>query len=188
MPDTAGERAWGGFLLSLPERVVRSTSAVAGGLLRELGEVTIPRPLRQSQLYQNLVEATLRFMIEKVGKVDGVYTGEKLSEDFLMRRTAGSGVEFIGILAFRASPVWVLAALADASARRESCLISPGPGHHTVAAARSRPAEEHRPHRVLSRVSPRSVTPRSGGVHHDFRDCVPGYTKKFGERSEPLHG
>ena len=32
-----------------------------------------------------------------------------------MRRTAGSGIEFIGILAFRASPVWVLAALADVS-------------------------------------------------------------------------
>jgi hypothetical protein len=32
-----------------------------------------------------------------------------------MRRTAGNGIELIGILAFRASPVWVLAALADAS-------------------------------------------------------------------------
>jgi hypothetical protein len=107
---------WAGFLLSLPERALRSTTAVAGGLVRELGEVTIPRPLRQSQLYQNLVEATLRFLIEQVGQVEGVYpTGEKLAEDFLMRRTAGSGVEFIGILAFRASPVWVLAALADAS-------------------------------------------------------------------------
>ena len=34
---------------------------------------------------------------------------------FLVRRAAGNGVELIGILAFRASPVWVLAALADAS-------------------------------------------------------------------------
>ena len=32
-----------------------------------------------------------------------------------MRRTAGNGIELVGILAFRASPVWVLAALADAS-------------------------------------------------------------------------
>jgi hypothetical protein len=91
-------------------------TALAGGLLREIGEVTIPRTVRSSQLYQHLVEATLRFMIEQVGQVESVYpTEDKLSEEFLVRRTAGNGIEMIGILAFRASPVWVLAALADAS-------------------------------------------------------------------------
>jgi len=62
------------------------------------------------------VEATLRFLIEQVGQVKDVYPGgDKLSEDFLVRRAAGNGIELIGILTFRASPVWVLAALADAS-------------------------------------------------------------------------
>jgi hypothetical protein len=90
--------------------------ALAGGLVRELGEVAIPKSLRRSQLYQNLVEATLRFLIEQVGQVKDAYPGgEKLSEDFLVRRAAGNGIELIGILTFRASPVWVLAALADAS-------------------------------------------------------------------------
>src|SRR6185503_10198202 len=104
------------FLLSLPERGLRSATALAGGLLREVGDVAIPKTVRRSQLYRNLVEATLRFLIEQVGQVKGVYPGEeKLSEDFLLRRAAGNGVELIGILAFRASPVWVLAALADAS-------------------------------------------------------------------------
>jgi hypothetical protein len=104
------------YLLSLPERVLRSATALAGGLLREIGEVTIPQTVRRSQLYRNLVEATLRFLIEQVGQVEGVYpTEEKLTEDFLVRRTAGNGIELIGILTFRASPVWVLAALADAS-------------------------------------------------------------------------
>jgi hypothetical protein len=115
MAGNTGDR-WTPYLLSLPERALRSVTAVAGGLLREIGEVTLPRTLRQSQLYQNLVEATLRFLIEQVGQVEGVYpNGEKLAEDFLVRRTAGNGIELIGILAFRASPVWVLAALADAS-------------------------------------------------------------------------
>src|SRR5436309_12540129 len=104
------------FLLSLPERGVRSLTAIAGGLVRELGELSIPQTIRRSQLYRNLVEATLRFLIEQVGQVEGVYRGEEeLSEDFLVRRAAGNGIELIGILAFRASPVWVLAALADAS-------------------------------------------------------------------------
>jgi hypothetical protein len=104
------------FLLSLPERVLRSTTALAAGLLREIGEVTVPQRVRSGQLYQNLVEVTLRFLIEQVGGVQGAYPQEeRLAEDFLVRRTAGNGIELIGILAFRASPVWVMAALADAS-------------------------------------------------------------------------
>src|SRR5438876_3999558 len=104
------------FLLSFPERGVRSLTAIAGGLIRELGEISIPQTIRRSQLYRNLVEATLRFLIEQVGQVKDVYPGEeKLSEGFLVRRAAGHGIELVGILAFRASPVWVLAALADAS-------------------------------------------------------------------------
>jgi hypothetical protein len=104
------------FLLSLPERGLRSATALAGGLLREVGDVAIPKTIRRSQLYRNLVEATLRFLIEQVGQVKDVYPGgEKLSEDFMVRRAAGNGIELIGILTFRASPVWVLAALADAS-------------------------------------------------------------------------
>jgi hypothetical protein len=104
------------FLLSLPERGLRSASALAGGLLREVGDIAIPKTIRRSQLYHNLVDATLQFLIEQVGQVKDVYPDrEKLSEDFLVRRTAGNGIELIGILTFRASPVWVLAALADAS-------------------------------------------------------------------------
>jgi hypothetical protein len=103
-------------LLSLPERGLRSASALAGGLLREVGDIAIPKTIRRSQLYHNLVDATLQFLIEQVGQVKDVYPDrEKLSEDFLVRRTAGNGIELIGILTFRASPVWVLAALADAS-------------------------------------------------------------------------
>jgi hypothetical protein len=104
------------YVLSLPERVLRSATALAGGILREAGDVTIPRALRQTRLYHNLVEVTLRFLVEQVGEVKGVYPGEEeLAKDFLVRRAAGNGIELMGILAFHASPVWVLAALADAS-------------------------------------------------------------------------
>jgi hypothetical protein len=79
-----------------------------------VGEVALPSGVRRTQLYQNLVDATLRFLIEEVGGADGVYAaGEKLPDDFLVRRTAGNAIEVLGLVAFRASPVWVLAALAD---------------------------------------------------------------------------
>ncbi len=108
--------SFGGYLVSLPERLLRSATAVAAGLVRELSDVAIPDFLRRTRLYRTLVESTLRFLIEQVAQVPDTYpSGEALAGNFLLRRTAGDGLEFVGMLAFHASPVWVLAALADVS-------------------------------------------------------------------------
>jgi hypothetical protein len=104
------------YLVSLPERVVRSAAGLSAGILREAGDVAVPAGLRRTRLYHNLVETTLRFLIEEVGQVEGTFPGaERLAKNFALRRAAGNGIELAGILAFRASPVWVLAALADLS-------------------------------------------------------------------------
>ncbi len=104
------------YILSLPERVVRSLGALSGGLLHEIGAVAVPSGLRRTTLYRTMVEVALRFLIEEVGEVEGVYPIEgKLADNFLLQRTASHGIELLGILAFQASPIWVLAALADAS-------------------------------------------------------------------------
>jgi hypothetical protein len=104
------------YLLSLPERLLRSGLGLGAGVAREIGDVVLPDGVRRTRLYQNLVDTTLRFLIEQVGGVEGTYPNEApLPEDFLKRRTAGNVIEALGIVAFRASPVWVLAALADVS-------------------------------------------------------------------------
>ncbi|HTT62585.1 MAG TPA: hypothetical protein VMG35_12110 [Bryobacteraceae bacterium] len=114
VPARAGRVLSHKYLLSLPERVLRSMSALSAGLLRELSEVVLPRAVRRTRLYTELADNTLRFLIENIGQVDGAYPPQgKLADDFAMRRFAGSGVELIGLLTFSASPVWVLAALAD---------------------------------------------------------------------------
>jgi hypothetical protein len=106
----------GPYLLSLPERVLRSASALSAGLVREIGNVTLPKAVRQTRLYQTMVESTLRFLVEQVGQVDGAYPSEgELAENFLLKRTLGDGIDLAGLAAFHASPVWVLAALADIS-------------------------------------------------------------------------
>jgi hypothetical protein len=111
------------YVISLPERVVRSAAALAGGLIREIGDVSVPSAVRRTKTYQMMVDIALRFMIEQVGEVKGVYpSGTELASDFLLRRTAGHGIELAGLLAFRASPVWIMAALADVS----------GAGRHIV--------------------------------------------------------
>ena len=74
------------YLLSLPERLLRSASALAAGLVREIGNITLPKRVRRTRLYQTMVETTLRFLIEQVGQVEGSYPAEgKLAENFLLR-------------------------------------------------------------------------------------------------------
>ena len=132
-------------MLSLPERAVRSLSALSGGLLREIGNVALPASVRRTTLYRTMVEVALRFMIEEVGEVEGVYpTENRLAENFLLKRTASHGIELLGILAFHASPIWILAALADATgggrkliqeisqALKEEGLLEPGATFETM--------------------------------------------------------
>ncbi len=133
------------YLLTLPERLVRSTLGLAAGVTREVGDAALPGAVRESRLYQNVVAATLQFIIQQVGDVPGVYPeDDRLTNDFLIRRAAGNGLEAVGIIAFRASPVWVLAALADvcgagrrlipeiASALEAQGLLEPGSQFTTV--------------------------------------------------------
>jgi hypothetical protein len=90
-------------------------SALTGGLLRELGVVLLPAHIRRTSLYRVMVEVTLRFLIEELGRVPGVYTKNQDLEDFLLKRTASHGIELLGLLTLHVSPIWVLAALADAT-------------------------------------------------------------------------
>ena len=95
------------YLFSLPERLVRSLLGLSAGAAREVGELVLPAGVRRTQLYRNIVAATLRLLIEKVGGVEGVYgkEDEALPQQFLARRSAGNAIEALGLVAFRASPM-----------------------------------------------------------------------------------
>jgi hypothetical protein len=142
---SVGQRRSVQYALSLPERMLRSASALSAGVVREVADVALPIGVRRGRLYRTLVAASLRFLIEDVGRVEGTYPPEeKLARNFLARRTLGNGVEAMGILAFHASPVWVLAALADvcgagrqlipeiAQSLKDEGLLAPGDSFTTM--------------------------------------------------------
>src|SRR5262245_40396987 len=85
------------YAASLPERVVRSASALAAGTVREVAAVALPIGFRRGRLYRSLVDVTLQFLIEDVGGVPSAKPSEeKLGEDFLLRRSVGNGIELMG--------------------------------------------------------------------------------------------
>ena len=58
-----------GYLLSLPERTVRSLAAVAGGTTTLLTDALFPDALRGTTLYRIFVGDAQRFIISKVAQV-----------------------------------------------------------------------------------------------------------------------
>jgi len=102
------------YALSLPERTVRSLSAVSGGLLREMSQFALPASVRDAALYRATAGVGLRFMIEQLGDVYGIYPRkDPQARRFVYRYAAGTSVELVSIATFYLSPVWVLAALGD---------------------------------------------------------------------------
>lgn len=126
-----------GYLLSLPERTVRSLAAVAGGTTSLLTETLFPDALRGTTLYKAVVGDTQRFVIERVAQVqreaadagataegtvpagaESVASGgdQAPPADFIQRKIAGAALEAAGLLAMHLSPLWVLAIAGDAAA------------------------------------------------------------------------
>jgi hypothetical protein len=102
------------YALSLPERSVRSLGALSGGLLRAVSHLALPAKVREGALYRATAGIGLRFLIEQLGDVRGIYPREDpLARKFVYRYAVGSSIETVAIVTFYLSPVWVLAALGD---------------------------------------------------------------------------
>jgi hypothetical protein len=109
----------GAFLLSLPERLLRSLTAVAGGAVHETAEVLLPRFFRRSRLYEATAKNLLRIAIELVGRVERAMPAvepqrwEPAPAELAKRKVAGNVVELSSIAAFGFSPLWLLAGASD---------------------------------------------------------------------------
>jgi hypothetical protein len=104
------------FVLSLPERAVRSLVAVAAGVIHESAHVLLPRFVRRSRFYEATAKNLLRISIELVGGVRAAPTveaGAPAPKELAMRKGAGNVVELGSVAAFGFSPLWLLAAASD---------------------------------------------------------------------------
>lgn len=114
-----GTRKQLGYLLSIPERTLRSLAAVGGGTTVLLTETLIPPTLQGSTLYRVTIGDLQQFLIEQVAQMDrqalvNVKTRD-LERHFMPRRMAGSVVDAAGLLWIRFSPLWIFAIASDAA-------------------------------------------------------------------------
>ena len=99
--------------LSLPERTIRSTSALVAGSLRESAEMLVPQSFRSSTSYRTLIEQTLNFMAQDIGGVASAQTDEPDVDNFVARKAVGSFIEMASLPLLHVSPMMVLALFSD---------------------------------------------------------------------------
>ena len=109
-----------GYVLSLPERTIRSLAALAGGTTSLLTDTLFPDVLRGTTLYRIFVGDTQKFVIEKVAQIqregqadDGADTSDPM---YVQKKMIGGALETAGLFAMHFSPLWVFAIAGDAAA------------------------------------------------------------------------
>ena len=111
----AAKFLWNGtiYALSLPERYVRGLSALLGGIFKETTEILVPNFVKDTTSYNILVGNILRFTVENIGGVKGVYDDDGLEGEFATRKLIGNAIEGVGIATVHLSPLWFFAFFAD---------------------------------------------------------------------------
>ncbi len=101
------------YILSLPERFVRSTVSGVTGVTSILTDLALPKALKETATYRVTFGMLQQFLIEKVAEIEMDHKDIELVDKYLVRKTAGSMIEGIGLLSIQFSPVWMLAILSD---------------------------------------------------------------------------
>jgi hypothetical protein len=105
------------YMLSLPERTIRSLAAILGGTSTLLAETLFPKSLRGTTSYRVTVGLMQQFIIEQVAgmKIQFDEDQNQLGKDYVQRKMAGTALEAVGLLTVGYSPLWVFAILGDAA-------------------------------------------------------------------------
>ncbi len=99
--------------LSLPERTVRSASAIVGGIVNETAARLIPTAFRTSRSYTVFVQQALDIMIHDVGGVENPNQVPEEEEAKLAQKAVGGLLDVAGAATLHLSPITVLAVFND---------------------------------------------------------------------------
>jgi hypothetical protein len=103
------------YVLSLPERAVRTGTGLLGGVLRESASLLVPQSFQNSRTYTVMVRQMLDFLVHDVG---GVAQGDVPSstaevDNYVARKAIGNFVDMASLATLHISPLMLLAAVSD---------------------------------------------------------------------------
>ncbi|WP_442482806.1 hypothetical protein [Aeoliella sp. SH292] len=103
------------YTLSLPERALRSTVGVAGGMVREGANLLLPQAFRSSKSYEIVVQQGLDFMTRDIAgvKLAGSENDTPQIEGYVAKKTVGGFVEMASLATLHLSPALLLAVVSD---------------------------------------------------------------------------
>jgi hypothetical protein len=102
--------------LSLPERTLRSGSAVLSGALKESAQVLVPKTFQDSRTYQMFISQMLNFAARDVGGVRPPVDSEPdltTTENYVAKKAVSNFLELAALTTLHASPLTILAVVSD---------------------------------------------------------------------------
>jgi hypothetical protein len=99
--------------LSLPERTIRSASAIVSGVVHESAAHLIPVAFRTSRSYQVFIQQSLDLLRHDVGGVTKQNVAATAQETELAKRAVGGLLDFAGVATLHMSPLAILAIFQD---------------------------------------------------------------------------
>ncbi len=99
--------------LSIPERALRSTSAMVGGVLRESASLLVPQAFQDSKSYQMFVVQMLDFVANDIGGVESDAPSSTDVEGYVAKKAISNFVELVGLATLHISPLTILAITSD---------------------------------------------------------------------------
>jgi hypothetical protein len=105
------------YTLSLPERTLRSSAGVVGGIARESASLLVPQAFQESTTYRIMVRQMLDLLCHDVAGVKcdparGNAPSQQV-ENFVARKAVGNFVELAGMATLHVSPLTLLAIVSD---------------------------------------------------------------------------
>lgn len=106
------------YTLSLPERAIRSTAAIVGGIAQQSATMLVPSAFQDSKTYQTFVKQMLDMVAHDIGGTEREAGEEAPDKDaqiegYVAKKTVSTFVDLAGMATLHVSPMTILAVMSD---------------------------------------------------------------------------
>lgn len=108
------------YTLSLPERAIRSTAAIVGGIAQQSATLLVPSAFQDSKTYKTFVKQMLDMVAHDIGGTKRDASEEKTPEEidaqvegYVAKKTVSTFVDLAGMATLHVSPMTILAVMSD---------------------------------------------------------------------------